>query len=170
VVKYARETVKHKDLMCLKPGKWLNDEIINFYGALILGRSEGFKENRPHGVVVGEAVKGRRTPLNVHYFSTFFWTKLVNEGYDKGRLAKWTKKVGYWISPIPSSLQVLIFTLQIEIFSKDAILIPVNHNNTHWAAAAINFRQKRIESFDSMGIAKKIVFSVRLGCVSIGLL
>lgn len=40
------------------------------------------------------------------------------------------------------------------------ILIPVNHNNAHWTAAAINFRRKRVESYDSMGMAKSIVFSV----------
>ncbi|XP_006454775.1 hypothetical protein AGABI2DRAFT_198348 [Agaricus bisporus var. bisporus H97] len=39
------------------------------------------------------------------------------------------------------------------------ILIPVNHNNAHWTAAAINFRRKRVESYDSMGMAKSIVFS-----------
>lgn len=82
-----------KDLLRLRPGQWLNDEIINFYGALLLGRSEGSKENVPNGPVMGEVVKGRGQPLNVHYFSTFFWTKLTGEGYDKGRLAKWTKKV-----------------------------------------------------------------------------
>ncbi|KAK7064399.1 cysteine proteinase [Favolaschia claudopus] len=120
---YAREQVKDTDIMRLKPNKWLNDEVINFYGALILGRSEGGKENPA-------ANAKQKKPLNVHYFSTFFWTKLEKEGYEKGRLAKWTKK--------------------IDIFSKDTILIPVNHNNVHWTAAAINFRQKRIEAYDSL--------------------
>lgn len=50
---------------------------------------------------------------------------------------------------------------QINIFSKDVILIPINHSNAHWTAAAINFRKKRIESYDSMGVAKSVVFIVR---------
>ncbi|KAF9452514.1 cysteine proteinase [Macrolepiota fuliginosa MF-IS2] len=138
IAKYARESVEDKDIIRLRPGQWLNDEIINFYGAMILGRSEGCKENMPNGTgVVG--AKGRGKSLNVHYFSTFFWSKLTSEGYDKGRLAKWTKKV--------------------DIFSKDALLVPVNHSNAHWTAAAINFRRKRIESYDSMGMAKDIVFT-----------
>ena len=49
---------------------------------------------------------------------------------------------------------------QIDIFSKDVILIPVNHNNAHWTAAAINFRKKRIESYDSMGMDRGQVFKV----------
>lgn len=83
VSKYAREQVNDQDLSRLRPSQWLNDELINFYGAMILGRSEDCKENPPK--------KGSNL-MNVYYFSTFFWAKL-KEGYEKGRLAKWTKKV-----------------------------------------------------------------------------
>jgi len=62
----------------------LNDEIINFYGAMILMRSESNHKIDP---------TTRSKILDAHYFTTFFWTKLKNEGYEKGRLAKWTKKV-----------------------------------------------------------------------------
>ena len=127
--KYAREQVGHSDITRLMPRQWLNDEIINFYGAMILGRSEA---------AAGQS--GKKNLWNIHYFNSFFWTKLTKEGYEKGRLAKWTKK--------------------IDIFSKDAILLPVNHNNAHWTAAAINFRNKRFESYDSMGMAAESVFKV----------
>ncbi|KAG6837119.1 hypothetical protein H0H93_014425 [Arthromyces matolae] len=130
VSKYSREQVSDTDLSRLRPGQWLNDEIINFYGALILGRSDDSKENPPkqaNGIQI----------LNVHYFNTFFWPKL-KEGYEKGRLAKWTKKV--------------------DLFSKDVVLIPVNHSNAHWTSAVINFRKKRIESYDSMGTRRDGVF------------
>lgn len=53
------------------------------------------------------------------------------------------------------------FHIQIDIFSKDIILIPINHNNSHWTGAAINFRQKRIESYDSMNLDRHQVFKVR---------
>ncbi len=49
---------------------------------------------------------------------------------------------------------------QIDIFSKDVVFMPVNHGNAHWTTAAINFRQKRFESYDSMGMAKGHVFRV----------
>ena len=82
ISKIAKEQVSDRDVSRLLPEQWLNDEIINFYGQLILSRSmeaEAAKENR-------------KKLLNVHYFSTFFWPKLKS-GYEKGRLAKWTKKV-----------------------------------------------------------------------------
>jgi sentrin-specific protease 1 len=103
---------------------------------MILARSEASKEN-PGSQRNGKTTKKARF-LDVHYFSSFFWSKLTKEGYEKGRLAKWTKK--------------------IDIFNKDVILIPVNHQNSHWTAAAINFKEKRVESYDSMGIAKEKVF------------
>ncbi|KAF5368390.1 hypothetical protein D9758_002346 [Tetrapyrgos nigripes] len=148
ISKYSKEQVSDTDIARLRPSSWLNDEIINFYGALLLGRSEtcaagassSDKENKSqsNGVVngVGGGKKGK--VLNVHYFSTFFWTKLEKDGYEKSRLAKWTKK--------------------IDIFSKDVILIPVNHNNMHWTGAAINFRRKRIESYDSMNMDRSSVY------------
>ncbi|OCH96573.1 cysteine proteinase [Obba rivulosa] len=128
-----REQVTDRDLSRLRPRQWLNDEIINFYGQMILLRAEASKENPGNG-----KARERGKPLNAHYFSTFFWTKLKGEGYEKGRLAKWTKK--------------------IDLFAKDVVLIPVNHNNAHWTAAAINFRRKRIESYDSMGMERDQVF------------
>lgn len=90
IAKFAREQVNDQDLSRLKPHQWLNDEIINFYGAMILGRSDSYKEHSPKA-----GVKGLKL-LSVHYFSTFFWPKL-REGYEKGRLAKWTKKASHFI-------------------------------------------------------------------------
>jgi sentrin-specific protease 1 len=104
----GRERVADKDIACLRPHEWLNDEIINFYGQLILSRSESQNEDStstPAGGHTKEFVidikdrgKGKagvveKKCLDVHYFSTFFWPKLHGDGYDKGRLAKWTKKV-----------------------------------------------------------------------------
>ncbi|TRM61417.1 hypothetical protein BD626DRAFT_77397 [Schizophyllum amplum] len=137
VAKFAREQVSDQDLSRLRPGQWLNDEVINFYGAMILGRSEAAAKNKgkENGAVNGAAGK---KPLNIHYFNSFFWSKLVNEGYEKGRLARWTKK--------------------IDLFSKDVVIMPINHSNTHWTSAAINFRRKRIEYYDSLGSRSTMVY------------
>ncbi|THH26655.1 hypothetical protein EUX98_g7530 [Antrodiella citrinella] len=129
--KCAREQVSDTDLTRLHPSQWLNDEIINFYGAMIMKRATENKENA--------GKKGKKL-LNVHYFSSFFWSKLKTVGYEKGRLAKWTKA--------------------FDIFEKDVVLIPVNHNNAHWTAAAINFAKKRIESYDSMGMDRSSVYKL----------
>lgn len=141
VGRIAREQVSHTDLSRLRPSQWLNDEIINFYGALLMDRAEKRKGTPTTNGKSKAVVNGtKRKPLDVHYFSTFFWSKLKGEGYEKARLAKWTKK--------------------FDIFTKDVILIPVNHNNSHWTAAAINFRKKRIESYDSMGMGREVVYKL----------
>ncbi|KAJ2928853.1 hypothetical protein H1R20_g8169, partial [Candolleomyces eurysporus] len=128
IAKVARESVSDLDILRLRPRQWLNDEIINFYGALIMQRAEEQKENAvPRGKV-----------LRAFYLSSFFWAKLTSSGYEKGRLAKWTKK--------------------IDLFAQDVVLIPVNHGNAHWTAASINFRKKRFESYDSMNMAKDSVW------------
>jgi len=42
--------VNDQDLACLNPSQWLNDEIINFYGAMILGWLDGGKESTAQGI------------------------------------------------------------------------------------------------------------------------
>lgn len=88
VAKIARESINNSDIARLRPGQWLNDEVINFYGALIMARADvkTNKENKPL------SPSNRGKPLDVFYFTSFFWAKL-KEGYEVGRLAKWTKKV-----------------------------------------------------------------------------
>lgn len=88
IAKCAKEQVSDEDISRLRPAQWLNDEIINFYGQMILSRAEESKENPGAGTG-----SGRKRPLNAHYFSTFFWSKLRGQGYEKARLGKWTKKV-----------------------------------------------------------------------------
>jgi hypothetical protein len=52
-------------------------------------------------------------------------------------------------------LRPLIENFQLDLFSKDVILIPINHNQMHWSAAVINFRENRIESYDSLDAENK---------------
>ena len=108
----GREQVADKDIARLRPQQWLNDEVINFYGQLILSRSESQKSTTStpargvcNGFIEGPKGKGKGKAtekgrlLDVHYFNTFFWPKLTGEGYEKGRLAKWTKKVTFIPDP-----------------------------------------------------------------------
>ena len=67
------------DFQRLKPGKWLDDEIINFYGELIMKRSKDLLR-----------IKTNYYP-RLHFFSTFFYTSYLEGGFDK--IKRWTKKV-----------------------------------------------------------------------------
>lgn len=70
-------------LQCLRPGAWLNDEVINVYLELLKERE-------------------KREPkkfLKCHFFSTFFYKKLISgrTGYDYKSVRRWTtqRKLGY---------------------------------------------------------------------------
>ncbi|KAJ1806790.1 hypothetical protein LPJ75_004969 [Coemansia sp. RSA 2598] len=62
------------DMGTLKPGTWLNDEVINFYMQLIMSRAD------------------KRSELpRVHAFNTFFYSTLRDGGY--ARVRRWTRKI-----------------------------------------------------------------------------
>lgn len=70
-------------LKCLRPGAWLNDEVINVYFELLKERE-------------------KREPkkfLKCHFFNTFFYKKLIGgrNGYDFRSVKRWTsqRKLGY---------------------------------------------------------------------------
>ncbi|GKU85455.1 hypothetical protein SLEP1_g134 [Rubroshorea leprosula] len=71
-------------LQCLRPGAWLNDEVINVYLELLKERE-------------------RREPkkfLKCHFFNTFFYKKLAGEsGYNYKSVRRWTseRKLGYFL-------------------------------------------------------------------------
>ncbi|CAL4128428.1 unnamed protein product [Meganyctiphanes norvegica] len=66
--------IKRKDVQTLRPRKYVNDEIINFYMNMIVER--------------GEKSSGM---LNVFAFSTFFYPQLKKSGYDA--VKRHTRKV-----------------------------------------------------------------------------
>uniref|UniRef100_A0A1A9ZG89 Ubiquitin-like protease family profile domain-containing protein n=1 Tax=Glossina pallidipes TaxID=7398 RepID=A0A1A9ZG89_GLOPL len=74
---------------------------------------------------------------SVYAMSTFFATRLMSSGYDAVR--RWTNKV--------------------DIFSKDILLIPINLAQVHWCIAIINFKERTIKYYDSMGYSNPQVLT-----------
>ena len=70
--------IRKHDIHTLENGKWLNDEIINFYSQLIMQRAKTFSDSYP----------------DVHVYNTFFYQTLSSSGYAKVR--KWSKKVWFF--------------------------------------------------------------------------
>ncbi|KAJ2239544.1 SUMO1 sentrin specific peptidase 1, partial [Coemansia sp. RSA 475] len=66
--------VTARDILTLGDGKWLNDEVINFYMQLIIDRS-------------------RQMPAlpKIHAFNTFFFSTLSDNGY--ARVRRWTRRI-----------------------------------------------------------------------------
>ncbi|KAI8812089.1 hypothetical protein BJ742DRAFT_674201, partial [Cladochytrium replicatum] len=112
-------SLKRADLLTLRDGQWLNDEVINFYGQLMMERATNAQ--------CGSAKHNSESYPNIHFFNTFFYSTLRDQGYD--RVKRWTRK--------------------FDIFAKDYVILPV-HLGVHWCCAVINFKRKRLEYYDSM--------------------
>ncbi|GAC95540.1 Ulp1 protease [Pseudozyma hubeiensis SY62] len=152
--------VSDADVQKLRPRQWLNDEVINFYGALILIRANEADKKRTQAIAAakdapaeadgkpnGKGGKGKpKRPYDesldafwrVHYFSSFFWSNLKSKGFDG--VKRWTRR--------------------IDIFSKDLILFPINLGNAHWVCGVINMRKHRFEYYDSMGAHNQAAFNL----------
>ncbi|XP_015690603.1 ubiquitin-like-specific protease ESD4 [Oryza brachyantha] len=68
-------------IRCLRPGCWLNDEVINLYLELLKERAE----------------RDSKKFLKCHFFNTFFYNKLAcgEAGYDYQSVRRWTARLGY---------------------------------------------------------------------------
>ena len=66
----------------------------------------------------------------VHAMNTFFYPKLLSGGHAS--LKRWTRK--------------------IDVFAQDIVVVPI-HLGIHWCMSIIDFRDKTIKYFDSMGSA-----------------
>ncbi|KAM4549101.1 uncharacterized protein PAE49_017064 [Odontesthes bonariensis] len=85
MVMYNKHTLSLDDLGTLEEQNWLNDQIINMYGELIM----------------------EATQHKVHFFNSFFHKQLVAKGYDG--VKRWTKKVDLfskWLVLIPIHLEI----------------------------------------------------------------
>jgi hypothetical protein len=110
-------------LKCLEKGKWLNSEVISFF-------IEWWRERTGGG---GGSERANPTPGAVckcWYTSTFFFTRLTENGYGHSAVKSWIPK---------------------DLFEYDEMIVPVNVNQAHWYTAVVNFRDKRTEVYDSQG-------------------
>ena len=65
----------------------------------------------------------------MYAFNTFFYLALSDKGYS--HVCRWTKK--------------------IDIFSKNKLFIPIHIEDSHWCLVYVNFPEKAIKYYDSMG-------------------
>lgn len=117
------------DLRRLRPNEWLNDEIVNSYMELLTNRVARYREE--------DEKFGKDMRPNVKTMNSFFYAKLYEfnktQGknvYDYARVRRWTRK--------------------FDVFSYDLFLVPINQHNTHWTLGVVNFKEKRVEHYDSM--------------------
>ncbi|XP_076879486.1 sentrin-specific protease 5 [Brachyhypopomus gauderio] len=84
-VTYNKHILALEDLTTLDDQNWVNDQIINMYGELIM----------------------ETTNHKIHFFNSFFYKQLVAKGYEG--VKRWTKKVDLF------SKRLLLIPLHLEI-------------------------------------------------------
>lgn len=135
-----------RDIVRLRGRRWLNDEVVNAFSALINERSRAhFAAEDENDSVVGNdddddedectvvetgAVRLRRP--RAYMFNSFFHTRVTSGGYDYGGVRRWPKRA------------------DVDIAALDLVLVPVNLNNYHWVLAAVDLRHMEFLYLDSM--------------------
>ncbi|XP_032428582.1 uncharacterized protein LOC116726137 [Xiphophorus hellerii] len=97
MVTYNKHNLRLEDLGTLEDQNWLNDQIINMYGELIMDVAE----------------------QKVHFFNSFFYKQLVAKGYEG--VKRWTKKVDLfskWLLLIPIHLEIHWSLIAITMATK----------------------------------------------------
>jgi sentrin-specific protease 1 len=125
------DSVQRRSMQTLRPGIWLNDEVINYFLKNCL-------KNRDIKKCAKE--QGRRRS---HFFNSFFVQTMFDEKNRNGKLRRRYnyKNVKKWSKKVPGN----------DIFNLKYIFCPINVNKTHWTVAVIFMEDKRIQYYDSFG-------------------
>lgn len=155
-VKEANITLKGQDFACLRGSRWLNDEVMNSFMALLNARNDKY-----HGVdddvimtdvrdAMGVTRVGGLLNYNndervdclkifkqprprVHAFNTFFFSRMTQgNGYDYRGVQRWLRRAKKHVRDL------------------DLIFVPINLSNFHWVLAVIDIRNRQFLYFDSM--------------------
>jgi len=125
------DSVQRESIQTLKPGQWLNDEVINYFLKNCLAkRDEKLCAKQP----------GRKRS---HFFNSFFVQAMFDDKNNntalRGRYNY--KNVRRWSKKVPGK----------DIFNLKYIFCPINLDNMHWTSACIFMEEKKIQYYDSMG-------------------
>ena len=97
-----------KSLKCLSDGRWLNDEVINYFFSLLKNHSV-LENNNKH-----------------HFVSTFFYKKLTMENkYNYNNVQRWINK---WTNRSIFSFSTIYVPINIESVHWALIIVDVDHN------------------------------------------
>lgn len=137
----SKVSLTGNDLARLRPGSWLNDELINLYMRLLQDR-----DTRVH-------TNGKTDYPKCHFFNSFFLSKLYKDtgSYDYNSVRRWTA---------PARLKAGGQS-RTSILDCDRIIVPVNQSNMHWVCAVIDLENKRLEYYDSLKVRHAFKTSIR---------
>jgi sentrin-specific protease 1 len=125
------DSVQRGSMQTLRPGIWLNNEVINYFLKNCL---------KSRDIKICAKESGRRRS---HFFNSFFVQTMFDEkNINKKLRGKYNyEKVKGWSKNVPGK----------DIFNLKYIFFPINIKNMHWTVAVIFMEAKRIQYYDSMG-------------------
>lgn len=143
-IERANIVLKGKDFARLRASRWLNDEIMNSFVALINSRNERYVRSGSGSHNLGVKKYSitdsflddpldifSRKQSRTHVFNTFFFPRLTQKGYDYSGVKRWLTHAC------------------LSILSLDLVLIPVHIENIHWVLTGMDMRAKRFLYLDS---------------------
>lgn len=147
----ANITLNGTDFRTLRGHRWLNDEIINSFTALLNKRNLDYFRQAAHSnerfpALTSEQRRASnasprdfdvlfsRPRPRTHMFNSFFMTRITsgNNGYDYPGVQRWLKRD------------------KIVVGDLDLVLIPLNLGNVHWVLVAVDLRAREFLYCDSM--------------------
>ena len=130
IIKDGCNSVSRDSMTTLKPRKWLNDEVINYFLKVYLTKRDK--------VMCQEDPHRKRS----HFFCTFFVTTLLNErnncGSVRGRYNY--NSVKRWSKNVPGE----------DIFKLKYLIFPINAGYSHWSSIIVFMEKKLIQFYDSL--------------------
>eukprot|EP00934_Nitzschia_sp_Nitz4_P005502 Nitzschia sp. Nitz4//scaffold3_size479765//115325//117029//NITZ4_000049-RA/size479765-augustus-gene-0.28-mRNA-1//-1//CDS//3329550605//5492//frame0 len=120
--------VQRSSIQTLRPGCWLNDEVIHYFLLMLTNRDEALCQKDP-------------SRKRCHFYKSFFITKLLNDGHATKHGEYEYRNVKRWSKKAPGG----------DLFNLDKVFFPINAGQAHWLCACAFMTEKRIEVFDSMG-------------------
>ncbi|KAK3283266.1 hypothetical protein CYMTET_9029 [Cymbomonas tetramitiformis] len=118
---FANIQITVSTIRCLQAGEWLNDEVINYFLALLQQRELRKRPGEPR----------------FHFFSTFFYNALFarNKNFNYQAVQRWTT----------------VEKLNYSLIKCRKVFVPVHQQGSHWVLAVINLVDEQVEYYDSMG-------------------
>ena len=137
----AKITLTVSDFRLLVGERWLNDELMNSFVALLNHRAKLLCSSSVGGTAA------RTLAPRTYVFNTFFFSRLIERAgfYDYNGVRTWGFKNG------------------LNIGAVDLVMMPVNVGNLHWVLVVIDLQARRFQYFDSMhgGGASSILSTAR---------
>jgi len=117
-------------MQCLKPGEWLNSEVISYFANTL----QDICSLKAHNKIPNNKIP------KCHIMSSFFYDKLRQGGYNYKGVQKWTK----------NSIMKDIHGIHANVSDFDTVIIPINHFNRHWALAVFDMNKHCVTYYDPL--------------------